>query len=150
MINLHVLLGTFRFRINPTYGKKRHFGRLEANQHGFWGVVCPAGWTNRLAAAACRDMGYIGGVTYGHSPRNTMTYTKYGYPTGIIKLEGPVVLGEFRCQLNDNQTLSECDSYKGFLDKANCRLPVTGPRTREYRTPAAGVWCYNQTGRSRL
>ena len=106
----------------------RYYGSLEANKYGFWGPICPDGWNNTSATAACRQLGYIGGVAYN----------------GTSRLDSPMALGDFRCT-GKNVTLDEC-SYKGFNENIGCRYPIKG----RYQRPTAGVLCYNHQGRKNV
>jgi hypothetical protein len=98
-------------------------GLLEANQYGFWGPICDAGWTNMEAHAACRQLGKAGGYAY----------------YAITDSDYPMVVGRFNCS-DDVDALNECD-FKGFGEYLGCHYPITRGSRR-----AAGVFCYDHQG----
>ena len=102
----------------------RYYGSLEANKYGFWGPICPDGWTDINARAACRQLGFLGGMAYN----------------GTSRLDSPMALGQFDCG-DGNKNLSKCQ-YKGFNEKTGCQYPIVG----RYQRPTAGVLCYKHKG----
>jgi len=103
----------------------RYYGSLLANLYGFWGPICPTGWTNSTASAACRELGWIGGVAYN----------------GTTLIDFPMVLGNFKCS-NSKQNLSDC-SFSKLNEDIGCTYPVSAEGVRR---PVAGVLCYNHEG----
>ena len=107
-----------------------YYGSLEANKYGFWGPICPHGWSDATARAACRQLGYIGGMAYN----------------GTSRLDSPMALGNFKCLPDSNtQNLSEC-TYNGFNENIGCQYPIKG----RYQRPTAGVLCFNHEGKPAL
>ncbi|XP_052276945.1 deleted in malignant brain tumors 1 protein-like isoform X3 [Dreissena polymorpha] len=111
---------TFDIRISSGL----YYGSLEVNKYGFWGPICPHGWSNSTARAACRQLNYIGGVAYN----------------GTSRVEAPMVLGNFKCSGDENsaQNLSDC-KYSKFNDNIGCQYSIQ----KSFQRPTAGVLCYN-------
>ncbi|XP_052791481.1 deleted in malignant brain tumors 1 protein-like isoform X3 [Mya arenaria] len=100
-----------------------YYGSLLANKYGFWGPICPKGWSDSTARASCRQLGFIGGVAYD----------------GTATISSPMVLGNFKCSdsLTSNQNLSDC-TYSKFNENIGCSYAA-----EPSRRPVAGVLCFN-------
>ena len=45
---------------------KDYWGRVEVRYHGLWGRVCRQGWDDKDATVTCQELGFAGGVAFGH------------------------------------------------------------------------------------
>ncbi|KPJ03811.1 Lysyl oxidase-like 2 [Papilio xuthus] len=55
-IALHHVLDMRRTSLRLVGGRNSNEGRVEIYQHGFWGSICPDGWTIYEASAVCRHL----------------------------------------------------------------------------------------------
>ncbi|XP_074649735.1 scavenger receptor cysteine-rich type 1 protein M160-like isoform X2 [Tubulanus polymorphus] len=106
----------FRLRISEDRYASHYHGILEVNNFGVWGRVCPYGFGDREASAACKTMKYAGGVAYTHIALN----------------KRPIVVSNVSCPLGFK--LESC-SFTNWGDNYTCH--ATGFE--------AGVICYNTT-----
>ena len=93
-------------------------GRVEVFYAGVWGTVYDwSGWDINDAHVVCRQLGYPGAVSYGHS-------NQFGIGSG------PVWLGNVRC-LGNESNIGECpknvygysNGYSSYIATAQCKLP---------------------------
>lgn len=89
---------------NPT---QNGIGRLEILK-GHWGSVCNTKFTDRGAAVACKQMGYLDGRLYGQPDSNTMCVNVLGNNLcGDFSL--PIKLTEVTCTGHE-KNIKECKS----------------------------------------
>ena len=123
-IYLDAITPTFSEKLELRIRESKYYGSLEANLYGFWGPICPLGWNNETAKAACKQLGYLGGVAFNGSSR----------------MDTPMALGNFSCS-SQSTKLKECQ-FKGFGETLGCSFPIKG----HYARPTAGVLCYKHPG----
>lgn len=102
-----------------------HYGYIEANRYGIWGPICSTGWNDSAANTACKQMGFLGGVSMYAYSRST----------------APILLGGFNCS-DSAQFLKDC-TYKGLGEQTGCDYYTSG-RSRNFQR--AGAMCYNHAG----
>ncbi|XP_055956391.1 deleted in malignant brain tumors 1 protein [Patella vulgata] len=90
-------------------------GYLKVQLNGVWGGVCSAGFDNKAATVACKQLGFKGGVPY--NPRLYERHTR------------PILMTDIKCT----------GSEKSF---DSCIHSTTSNNWCDYYSPRAGVLCY--------
>ncbi|XP_050402747.2 scavenger receptor cysteine-rich type 1 protein M160 isoform X1 [Patella vulgata] len=93
-------------------------GYLKVQYNGIWGGVCSAGFDNKEATVACKQLGFKGGVPYN--------------PSLYMRNIRPILMTDIKC------TGSETS-----FDSCSHSTTSTSNNWCDYYSPRAGVVCYN-------